>query len=133
LTGRAGKVGGFRLGGELIEDGSIAGNEGRLLGVKRLLVGLDEIIVLAGLGFAGLAHDEAQVSILVVGEPDAACDDGPFDGVLAEVLFGAKGQELEQIVFHHSHRFVLFESSARHRRYPHKGDYIFDSPSRGGA
>jgi hypothetical protein len=44
-------------------------------------------------GFADaviLTHDGPQVGVAVIGELDPAAQDGPFNGVLAELFFGTE-------------------------------------------
>ena len=68
------------------------------------VVSLNDGIILAGLRLARLAHDEAEVRLLVVGELNAAGFDGPVNRVLAECLFGAQTDQPDQVVFNHPHK-----------------------------
>ena len=65
--------------------------------------GFAKFAVMAGFRFARLAQDGAQVGFKVAGQIDLATDNGPFDSVLAELMFRTIFEDFQQIIFGHAH------------------------------
>jgi hypothetical protein len=72
-------------------------------------------------------EDGVQVGRQVVGEWERTIDDGGFDGILPEFLFGTLLQKREQIIFHGTHSVDLFglENERRPRIARHLSSDIF--------